>query len=132
MEMRQKVAPRRLEARRSGLVAGMSALALFCLPADVAAQSTRVTPTLDTALTWTDNAGIDRDGGRDWLFEVSPGLSVSRSAGRLNGSLSARLRNLVHSAGSEDDSSLYFLRWKGGLRGGGGPAVSRFQRWHHP
>jgi uncharacterized protein (PEP-CTERM system associated) len=105
MEMRQKVAPRRLEARRSGLVAGMSALALFCLPADVAAQSTRVTPTLDTALTWTDNAGIDRDGGRDWLFEVSPGLSVSRSAGRLNGSLSARLRNLVHSAGSEDDST---------------------------
>ena len=71
----------------------------------MAAQSTRVTPTLDTELTWTDNAGIDRDGGRDWLFEVSPGLSVSRSAGRLNGSLSARLRNLVHSSGSEDDST---------------------------
>lgn len=105
MGKRPKPVPRRPEPRRAGLVAGACVLALLCPATGAVAQSTRVTPTFDTELTWTDNAGLDREGGRDWLLEVSPGVSVSRSAGRLNGSLSARLRNLVHSAASEDDST---------------------------
>lgn len=105
MAMPQKAGPRPLDSVRAAALAGPLALALMCMPDAALAQSTRVTPTFDSALSWTDNAGTDRDGAADWLLEVSPGLSVSRTAGRLNGSLRTRLRNLVHSSASEQDST---------------------------
>lgn len=85
--------------------AGALALALLLGAGSVAAQSTRVTPTLDMALTWTDNAGADREGSNDWILEVAPGLSVSRTAGRLTGNLNGRLRNLVYANGSEENTT---------------------------
>jgi uncharacterized protein (PEP-CTERM system associated) len=101
--MRRKPSPKRPEPGWAGALA----LALLLGAGAASAQTTRVTPTLSTELTWTDNAsaGTDSDGREDWIFEVAPGLSLSRTAGRLNGSLNARLRNLVYANGSEDNTT---------------------------
>lgn len=99
--MRRKPRQKRPEAGWAGALA----LALLLGAGSVSAQSTRVTPTLTTELTWTDNAGADREGSEDWILEVAPGLSVSRTAGRLTGSLNARLRNLVYANGSEANTT---------------------------
>lgn len=83
----------------------------------VFAQSVTVTPSLDTSLTWTDNAGASGGasggGEADWVFEVSPGISVSRTSGRLNGGLSARLRNLVYADDTDRNSSYLSLQGRG-------------------
>ncbi len=74
--------------------------------APVAAQTVVVTPRLDTRLTWTDNVGSSNEKPRkDWIAEVSPGLSVSRASGRFHGQLNASLRNLVHAKETDENET---------------------------
>ena len=54
------------------LTTGPVAAHHFAEPDAALAQSTRVTPTFDSALSWTDNAGTDRDGAADWLLAFAP------------------------------------------------------------
>lgn len=78
------------------------------------AQTVTVTPTFDTSLTWTDNAGSGGGGGaHDWIFEAAPGITVARESGRLNGNLNARLRNLAYANDSDRNTSFLTLRGAG-------------------
>lgn len=120
MDKRRKPSRRRSEPRRavSGKWFGALALAVLGVSGSAHAQSVRVTPTLDTELTWTDNASATRGGsaggdGSDWILEVSPGISVSRTSGRLNGSLSARLRNLLYADNTDNNTSFLSLQGSG-------------------
>lgn len=107
---------RRLPAR--------SALALALLAAGGAqAQSYTVSPRIDARLTWTDNAsssGIGGFGGRaggeggsDWILELSPGISMSRDAGRLNGTLAASFRNIMYASNSDRNTTYLSLNGAG-------------------
>lgn len=120
MDKRRKVARKRAERRRQCSASLQCALALGLLGvgSDVLAQSVRVTPTLNTELTWTDNVSASRggasgDGGSDWILEVSPGITASRTSGRLNGSLSARLRNLLYADNTDNNTSYLSLQGRG-------------------
>lgn len=78
----------------------------------------RLTPTLETRLTWTDNvdaerSGSGRSGGADWIAEVSPGIAFNQQSGRVRGTLDARLRNLMHATASEHDTSYLALQGHG-------------------
>lgn len=76
------------------------------------AQTVRVTPTVTSSITWTDNVGASaRDDESDWIAEVSPGLSIARDSGRFNGQLNAQLRNIGHA--SETDRNKSFLQLQG-------------------
>ncbi|MDX5409418.1 MAG: TIGR03016 family PEP-CTERM system-associated outer membrane protein [Thauera sp.] len=77
------------------------------------AQSVRVSPTLDTELTWTDNVNAERNGREDMILEVSPGISVSRTGGRMTGGLSARFRNLMYARESDQNTSYLSLNGTG-------------------
>ena len=103
----------------------LSLVALALLAAEGAhAQSYTVSPTLDARLTWTDNAsgsgiggfgggGGGRNGGSDWIMEVSPGISMSRDAGRLNGTLAASFRNLMYASNSDRNTTYLALSGAG-------------------
>lgn len=97
-------------------------LQLQCLPAafaltawtgGVLAQSVRVEPSLYLSETFTDNGSASRDGGSDWITEVSPAISVSRTGGRVTGQLSASLRNVIHASGESDSNSFVTLNGRG-------------------
>lgn len=107
--------PRPPEAARCLCWSALGALAVgaLALPGVAAAQSVRVTPTLTTALTWTDNVDAEPNGRDDWILEVTPGISVSRTAGRMKGSLSARLRNLMYFNESDENTSFVSLSGSG-------------------
>ncbi len=107
--------PRRPEAARCLCwpVLGALAVGALALPGVAAAQSVRVTPTLTTELTWTDNVDAEPNGRDDWILEVTPGISVSRTAGRMKGSLSARLRNLMYFNESDENTSFVSLNGSG-------------------
>jgi uncharacterized protein (PEP-CTERM system associated) len=107
--------PRRPESARSvrWSVLGALGAAILALPGGVAAQAVRVTPTLDTELTWTDNVDAEPNGRDDFILEVTPGISVSRTAGRMTGSLSARLRNLMYFNESDENTSFVSLNGTG-------------------
>ncbi len=125
MDMARMFVPKRLEARRGRHV--LPALSLSSLLALVAggalAQTSIVTPRLDTSLTWTDNAsssgmggfggGGTGNGGADWILEVSPGISVSRDSGRLSGNLSASFRNLMYASNTDNNTSYLSLNGSG-------------------
>jgi len=62
-------------------------------------QGFRLTPRLDTSLTWTDNAEVGhvaspQGKSSDWILEVSPGFSITGDRGRFKGVFNARWRNL--------------------------------------
>ncbi len=107
--------PRRPEVaggvRRS--VLGAFAAAVVVLPGVVSAQSVRVTPTFDTELTWTDNVNAEPNGRDDFILEVTPGVSVARTGGRMTGSLSARLRNLMYANDTDANTSFVSLNGSG-------------------
>lgn len=107
--------PRRPEAARClcWSVLGVLAVGALALPGVAAAQSLRVTPTLTTELTWTDNVDAEPNGRDDWILEVTPGISVSRTAGRMTGGLSARLRNLMYFNESDENTSFVSLNGSG-------------------
>lgn len=107
--------PRRPESgRRVGRsVLGALVAAIVALPGLAAAQSLRVTPTFDTELTWTDNVDAEPNGRDDFILELTPGISVTRSGGRMTGSLSARLRNLLYANDSDANTSFVSLNGSG-------------------
>ncbi len=109
--------PRRPEAVRC---AGLTLLGVLLgagvvLPGVAAAQSVRVTPTLNAELTWTDNVDAEPDGRQDWILELTPGISVSRTAGRMRGRLGARLRNLMYADNTDENTSFLSLNGSGTL-----------------
>lgn len=107
--------PRRPESARRvrWSILGALGAAILALPGLAAAQSVRVTPTLDTELTWTDNVNAEPNGRDDFILEVTPGISVSRTAGRMTGRLSARLRNLMYANESDENTSFLSLNGSG-------------------
>ncbi len=119
--------PRRPEsARRVGRsVLGALVAAIVALPGLAAAQSVRVTPTLDTELTWTDNVDTEEDGQQDWIAEISPGVSISRESGRFSGGLNMSLRNTFHAEQTEDNTTYLALNGQGHDRGDRGCVLRR-------
>ena len=125
MDMVRMFAPKRLEDRRGrDLLPALSLASLLALVAgDALAQTSIVTPRLDTSLTWTDNAGSSGsggfgggavgDGGSDWILEVSPGVSVYRDSGRLSGNLSANFRNLMYASNTDNNTTYLSLNGSG-------------------
>ena len=125
MDMVRMFAPKRLEDRRGrDLLPALSLASLLALVAGGAlAQTSIVTPRLDTSLTWTDNAGSSGsggfgggavgDGGSDWILEVSPGVSVYRDSGRLSGNLSANFRNLMYASNTDNNTTYLSLNGSG-------------------
>lgn len=77
------------------------------------AQMVTVTPSVDTRLTWTDNANASADKEQDFIAEVSPGISISRESGRVNGRLSAQLRNVGYANDSGRNTSFVALQGRG-------------------
>jgi uncharacterized protein (PEP-CTERM system associated) len=82
------------------------------------AEARKITPTLETRLTWTDNVGADSTGtdrsrGADWIAEISPGLVFNQQSGRVRGTLDARMRNLMHATASELDTRYLALQGHG-------------------
>ncbi len=53
--------------------------------------------------TWTDNATRTGAGRSDWVTEINPGMRVSVSSARLDGSLEARLNNSFHTNSQSGD-----------------------------
>lgn len=94
-------------------LAGHLAVGLACLlSASAWAQSVvQVVPSVSTRMTFTDNVDASADGESDWLFEVSPAISVRRTSGRINGNLDASLRNVVYA--NSDDLNTTFLALRG-------------------
>lgn len=90
-----------------------AALALAAVAGAASAQSLRVSPTFDTELTWTDNVNAERNGRDDMILEVSPGISVSRTGGRMTGGLSARFRNLMYARETDQNTSYLSLNGTG-------------------
>ncbi len=95
------------------LALGAASIALAAAPWVASAQSVRVSPTLDTELTWTDNVNAERNGRDDMILEVSPGISVSRTGGRMTGGLSARFRNLIYAQETDQNTSFLSLNGSG-------------------
>ncbi|MFN4064773.1 MAG: TIGR03016 family PEP-CTERM system-associated outer membrane protein, partial [Parazoarcus communis] len=79
----------------------------------VAAQTVRITPSVQTQLTWTDNVEASRDKSSDWVAEVSPGIAISRASGRVSGSLNAQFRNMGHAQQTERNTSYLALSGRG-------------------
>ena len=80
------------------------------------AQTVRIQPSLDNRLTWTDNVDTSAtDKQKDWIAEISPGLSISRESGRFSGGLDMRLRNLAHAERTEDNTTYLALQGRGTL-----------------
>lgn len=123
MDMVRMFVPKRLEAGRDVLPALSLASLLALVAGGALAQTSIVTPRLDTSLTWTDNAsssgrggfggGTTGDGGTDWILEVSPGISLFRDSGRLSGNLSASLRNLMYASNTDNNTSYLSLDGRG-------------------
>ena len=102
----------------------LSLASLLALAAGGAlAQTSLITPRLDTGLTWTDNAGSSGsggfgggavgEGGSDWILEVSPAISVFRDSGRLSGNLNASFRNLMYASNTDNNTSYLSLNGSG-------------------
>lgn len=77
------------------------------------AQSTTIQPTLLGRLTYTDNVEASAIGSSDWVTEISPGISMRRESGRLNGFLSANLRSLSYARDSDRNTTFLALAGRG-------------------
>lgn len=109
MGMKRKMT-RRPELLRT--VASLAVAGTCCAAGGAWAQSVvQVVPSINSRLTYTDNVNTATHGDSDWLFEVSPGISVRRESGRVNGNLEASLRNVVYA--NSDDRNTTFLALRG-------------------
>lgn len=77
------------------------------------AQSTTIQPTLLGRITYTDNVDASSIGTSDWVTEISPGISMRRESGRLNGFLSANLRSLSYARDSDRNTTFLALAGRG-------------------
>lgn len=112
MAMPRRAAKRPESGTRAGRL-GVLAIALFAAQGALA-QTVRITPSVDTRLTWTDNVGKSDDDRRaDWIAEVAPGIEISRDSGRFNGSLRARLRNVAYAEERGRSKSFVALSGRG-------------------
>lgn len=74
------------------------------------AQTTTIQPTIQTRMTYTDNSGASSDGqSSDWVAEISPGISMSRRGGPLNGQLNAQFRSVAYIDDSDRNTSYLAL-----------------------
>lgn len=76
-------------------------------------ESFRVEPSLNLSETFTDNGTATKGGGSDWVTEISPAISLSRSGGRVTGNLTASLRSMLHSSGESGNSTFVTLNGRG-------------------
>ena len=125
MDMARMFAPKRREGARYARPALTLSTLLLLATANALAQTSTVTPRLDTSLTWTDNASSSGlggfggrgqgagDGGTDWILEVSPGIAVARDSGRMRGNLNASLRNLMYASNTDNNTSYLSLNGSG-------------------
>ena len=79
----------------------------------VAQSVVRITPSIDTRMTYTDNVGADASANSDFIFEVSPAIRISRQAGRVTGSMNASLRNVMYMEESDRNSSFISFSGRG-------------------
>lgn len=86
---------------------------LMCAAGSAIAQTTTIQPTLLGRLTYTDNVDATTDGASDWVTEITPGISIRRESGRLNGFLSANLRTLSYSRDSNRNTTFLALAGRG-------------------
>lgn len=77
------------------------------------AQSTTIQPTLSGRLTYSDNVDAEASGSSDWVTEISPGISLRRESGRLNGFLNANLRSLSYARESDRNTTFLALGGRG-------------------
>lgn len=77
------------------------------------AQTTTIQPTLLGRLTYTDNVDASTNGSSDWVTEITPGISLRRESGRLNGFLSANLRSLSYARDSDRNTTFLALAGRG-------------------
>lgn len=106
----------KLHERGAGARPALCVLAALLAAAGAAhAQSTtRIAPTLDTRLTWTDNvAADDRDKRSDWVLEVSPGVSMLRESGRLKGRFSVQARSFAYAEETERNTTYLSVLGRG-------------------
>lgn len=91
------------------------AAALLLPPGGAWAQErqTRITPTFNSALTWTDNVGATHRKDTDWLLELSPGLRVEREGGRMRGLLGTQLRTISYARDSDRNTTFVALQGTG-------------------
>lgn len=89
------------------------AFALVAWGVGVMAEPVRVESSLYVSETFTDNGSASREGNSDWITEVSPGISVSRTGGRVTGQLSTILRNVIHARGENGADSFVTLNGRG-------------------
>ncbi len=76
--------------------------------------TTRIAPSLDTRLMWSDNIGASASDKRDdWVLEVSPGISMLRESGRLRGRFTAQARNFAYASESERNTNYVTLSGSG-------------------
>lgn len=99
-----------------GHVTFLATAGLLAWSGGVGAQSVNVEPSLNTRLTFTDNANATSTGKKsDWIAEVAPGVAVSRRSGRFNGSLNAQLRGIVHASETGNNAAFLALDGRGVL-----------------
>ncbi|MCB1960105.1 MAG: TIGR03016 family PEP-CTERM system-associated outer membrane protein [Rhodocyclaceae bacterium] len=79
--------------------------------AAMAQSVVRVTPSVSTSMTYTDNVGASTNANSDFIFEVSPAIQISRQSGRVKGSMNASLRNVMYM--DEDDRNSSFVTFSG-------------------
>lgn len=77
------------------------------------AQMVTITPSVDSRLTWTDNVDASSNKKQDLIAEISPGITISRASGRVNGRLSAQLRNVGYANDSGRNTSFLTLQSRG-------------------
>lgn len=95
----------RQTANRAGVVALLIGISL---PA--AADDWDVTPHLTAAETYTDNVGLARDEAaeeEEWITQLNPGLTLSRSGGRAELDLEYRMQNLYYARESERNNTFH-------------------------
>lgn len=86
---------------------------LMCAAGSTLAQSTTIQPTLLGRVTYSDNIDATANGSRDWVTEITPGISMRRESGRLNGFLSANLRSLSYARDSDRNTTFLALAGRG-------------------
>jgi len=72
-----------------------------------------VVPSVSTRFVATDNVDQAANGKSDFIFEVSPNIEISKLAGRLTGSMSASLRNVVYADSSDRNTSFIAFNGRG-------------------
>lgn len=93
---------------------GALALGLLASGGNVLAQNSRIEPTLQSRLTYTDNLyASSSDEVSDWILEVTPGLRMARSGAPLTGQLSAQFRGIAHADETDRNSSFLTLNGVG-------------------